>query len=517
MTADQGDSPRYATLSDYLRVVRENLVVILLLALLFGGAALAWSLRQDPEYVSEAALSFQDPGRDLDILGTPVSPSESPEQRAAEASTQILQIENLEIVRERLRTSLSAAELRGMLSAEPEARTNFVVVQARADDARFAATLAEEVATVGRTESIKRARERLDRAAKTQRRRLRSLDRRTDAVTRSVIADRVSRLETLRDIARPVEVVRHAGVPASPVAPRPVRNTILGVILGLTLGLIAAFVRDALDQRLRRASDVESEFDLPVLGHLSDDALGRSVVAGTGQKPFDTRELETARMVRIGLDYLNKSEPFTSVAVTSALPEEGKTTVAAVLTYASSLAGKRSVLVECDLRRPVLARRLGLESQPGLSDVLLSRVSIGEAVQHLAPTTGTLAGRNGSSPAVLDPDRGAFDCIVAGTHTTQPAELLGSPEFGAFVEELGRTYDVVVLDTAPLLAVVDTRELMRNADRMVLCVRRGKTKRDQAVAARAVLSRMPDRPAGLVVTGVRARDAAYYGGYAYDY
>jgi capsular exopolysaccharide synthesis family protein len=266
---------------------------------------------------------------------------------------------------------------------------------------------------------------------------------------------------------------------------------------------------------------VQEELGLPLLGQVSDDALGRSIAAGKGRKGskgLDHRDLEAARIVRTSLQFMRPDErSFRSVAVTSAVPEEGKTTVAASLAYAASLSGSRAVLIECDLRRPVLAKRLGLADRPGIGDAVLGRVSLQEAIQEVPiPAAGGSVNGDGTvHPA--GGTTGAFHCIVAGTPTPQPAELLESKRFAELFEEVRDLYDLVVVDTAPLLAVVDTLQVIPHVDRLVLCVRRGKTTREQAAAARATLERLPDRPAGLVVTGIRGRDEAYYGGYGYGY
>jgi Mrp family chromosome partitioning ATPase len=208
---------------------------------------------------------------------------------------------------------------------------------------------------------------------------------------------------------------------------------------------------------------------------------------------------------------------FRTVAVTSAGPEEGKTTVAASLAYAASLSGSRTLLIECDLRRPVLAKRLGLADRPGVGDAVLGNVSVREVIQEV-PIPDAAGSSNGHGAALSSTGTGgSFHCIVAGTPTPQPAELLESQRFTEFFKEVCGLYDLVVVDTAPLLAVVDTLQIVPHVERLVLCVRRGKTTREQASAARATLERLPDRPAGLVVTGIRERDEAYYGGYAYGY
>jgi capsular exopolysaccharide synthesis family protein len=205
--------------------------------------------------------------------------------------------------------------------------------------------------------------------------------------------------------------------------------------------------------------------------------------------------------MRTNVDFLDVDSRLTTLAVTSALPEEGKSTVACSLACAYALAGKRTLIVECDLRRPTLAHKLGLGNGPGLSDYLAGEAEPQAVVQ----------------PVALPGAQAPLVAIVAGTPSPRPAELLGSQRFGAFLDEVARAYDVVLLDTSPLLSVVDTLELVPRVDGVVVCVRAQQTTRDQAQAAKAALEHFPARPTGVVVTGVRAGDELDYGYYSYAY
>jgi Mrp family chromosome partitioning ATPase len=108
-------------------------------------------------------------------------------------------------------------------------------------------------------------------------------------------------------------------------------------------------------------------------------------------------------------------------------------------------------------------------------------------------------------------------CITAGHSTSLPAELLGSRRFAEFVEGIRHAYDVVVFDSAPVLPVGDTLELLTHVDEILMCIRLGRTTRDQAQAARAAIDRLPDRPTGVVITDIKPSELqSYYGGYGYQ-
>jgi len=511
-TPQTTDTPRYVTLRDYLRVLREHRLLIVLVTLVFAGAAVALSVTREPTYRAEAALAFVDVSADTTLLGTDAFPLQTPETLAAISAETVTRRPIAERVARELDAGATPAELQAAVTARPEARTNLVIVQAEWDDGAFAARLADEFARQARLEAVRRARERFADAARSLRRQFRALRGTTDDVlTRAAYADRVNRLESLSRFVTPAQVARTAAVPGTPVSPKPVRDGILGGLIGLTLGILAAFVRDSLDRRLRGSREIQEHLDLPLLGAVRDDAMGRAGPVANGRGRMDDADLEAFRILRANLEFLDVDNPVRTVVVTSALPEEGKSTVAASLAFASAAAGKRTLLVECDLRRPSLAGRLGLAPAPGLADYLAGQATPQEVIQTVSTEPSADVNGNGAEAGATEAER--LVCIVAGGPAPRPAELLGSRRFREFLAKVSEVYDAVVLDTSPLLSVVDTLELVPQVDGVIVCVRAARTTRDQARAAKAAIEHLPDRPTGLVVTGVRAGDEADYGYY----
>jgi capsular exopolysaccharide synthesis family protein len=509
-----GEGPRYATLRDYLRVLREQRILIIVIAALFAGVALWLAERQEPVYQSEASVEFIDTNVDVGFLGATLPAEAAPDVRAATNAQQIGQPATLAKARAELKVSEPLGKLRNALTIRTEARTNLVDIQARWSNAKFAADLANAVARQSRLIAIDQARARY----RTARRLLKaSLNRlgssRTDQLTRLQYQAQLVRLDTLGHFVSPAKIVGSAVESAGPVSPRPVRDTLLGLVLGLTIGVLAAFLRDALDRRLRSATEIRDELRMPLLGHIRRDVLARTLVTENGRKRLTEADLEGFRVLRTNLDFLDVDSPVKTVLVTSALPQEGKSTVATSLASAYVLAGKRTLLVECDLRRPTMAKRLGAQTGPGLSDYLIGQATPSEVVQKIPLTPASPDAVNGSAAAAVP----TLVAITAGSPTPRPAELLSSKRFGVFLDQVRDAYDVVVLDSTPLLSVGDALALVPRVDGVVLCVRAEQTTREQARAARRALEHFPERPTGVVVTGVKPGHELDYGYYSYAY
>ncbi len=512
------EAPRYATFRDYLRVAREWRVLVIAVTLLFGGVALVYSLQQTRVYQAEAALEFQDINTDISAFGQSVdNGGQTPDARAAASASTLIR----PAVTQRAMALLGRQDgLGGSVTARPEARTNLVIVQASAGEPEDAARIANAVARAAISVTEDDVRNTFRQDAQAQRRVLRRLaDRRKAESTASFqelqLRESIASLEELSRVADPVVLRDTPVVPTSPVSPKPVRTTLLGLLIGLTLGLIAAFVRDSLDRRFRTAHEVTEELHLPLVGFVPEAVLGHSIAPGSTQPAMSPEQLEGFRVLRTNVEFLDVDNTPKVLLVTSALPEEGKSTVSAGLAAAYAVAGKHTLLVESDLRRPSLARRTDLEPGPGLSDYLVGHADPQEVLQQIAPLIASP--ENGDRPS----DSAASAPVVAiaaGSQTPQPAELLRSKRCQEFFAEVRGVYDVVIIDTCPLLSVVDTLELLPLADAVVLCVRASKTTRDQAQAAKSALAHFPDRPTGVVLTGVRATDeASYYGYYSYGY
>jgi capsular exopolysaccharide synthesis family protein len=483
------ESAETGTLRDYLGVLRRRRLLIILTTLLAVAASVAYSLVKEPSYKATAAISFQDPTKQAGALIGQPQPDLFPQGEAAAGAEIVTSNKVVDAVSHQPGVNLTPDELRNMVTAEVQTDSNLVSIAVTNKDAQVAAKLANDFVAQSRQATRQEARKFFEQAAN-------SVDNKP--INRPI----KTRLKSLAAVADPVQVVRSAAVPSTPTSPRPVRDGIIAGILGLLIGIGAAFLREALDRRLGDSHQVQRELGLPLVGYVRDEALGSVGWSANGSGVAE-QELEAFRILRTNVDFLAQDQQLRSVAITSALPQEGKSTVATWYAYVNAVAGRRTALVECDFRRPVMARRFELPPSPGLSDYLGGDSEPKDVLRSVAV----------KGPRAVD----VLPVIPAGENRFQPAEMIGSRRFREFLEEVKQAYDLVVLDSAPLLPVGDTLELLPQVDGVLLCVRLNQTTREQAVAARSALEHLPPKPTGLVITGMKSgSDDDYYGYYSYN-
>lgn len=504
------------TLTDYLRVIARSKRMIVLIGIVCGAIALVVSMLQTTTYQAQASQSVRDPSQDLSLTGTAYVTGQTPLQLAAAHAPLVTRLDVAKAVKRRLKTRMSVADLQHSVSVSIDPNSYLLLVTASSPNARHAAAIANAFVQEDAAQTTATARANYGRLASDLHRRIGS--RAGNAVNEAGNLATLARLQSLSSVASPVRVDATATVPSSPSSPKPVRNTLAAVLFGLLLGVVVAFGRGAIDQRLRRSSDVDRLYPEPVVGYIHSDTLGRVGASATGHsngsRPLASSDQEAFRVVGHNVRYLSDDEQVPTLLVTSPVAQEGKSTVAAGLATVSANSGKRTLLVECDLRRPVLAKRLGLSEKPGLSDYLTENAQPTEILQ---PVRTLVPGRNGNGNGLGgtngSPPADSLVCITAGSPSARPGELLASERFAEFVAEVSQAYDVVILDSAPVLSAADTLEIVPLVSTVLLCLRLDQTTRAQADAARQALARLPHKPTAIVLTNVDRTDEGYHAYY----
>ncbi len=271
---------------------------------------------------------------------------------------------------------------------------------------------------------------------------------------------------------------------AVPVSPKVTRNLLLGVGAGLLLGILLALLRGLLDTSIRSLATLREVTGLPVLGSLYYDSAAKRTPILVGPAVYSTRA-EAFRQLRTNLQFVHVGSPVHVLVVTSSVADEGKSTTAANLAILYAETGRRVLLIEGDMRKGRIAEYLGLEQAVGLSDVLAGNADVLEVLQ-----TWNAAG---------------LTVLLGGSVPPNPSELLGSPDMATLLGQLRDMFDVIVLDTPPLLPVTDAVVAATLADGVLLVVRQGKTSRSQVAASVRSLQAVDARVVGAVLSMVRKR------------
>ncbi|MBN1283785.1 MAG: polysaccharide biosynthesis tyrosine autokinase [Anaerolineae bacterium] len=277
-----------------------------------------------------------------------------------------------------------------------------------------------------------------------------------------------------RDGKSRVEVFEPARMPESGGAPNKSMFLAMGTIIGLVGGVMLAAVIENLDTKLYSTDQIERATGLPALGAIPAARKARQVRAASEVFAY----AEAFRRLRTNLFAAQPGSPVRTLVVTSAEPEEGKSTVVVNLGLSIAQTGSRVILVDADMRRPVLHTLLDLSNEVGLSNVLADETPLDEAVQ-----ASWLPGMTALTSGPLDPDA---------------AEWLGSSKLAALLDRLAQQYDAVLLDASSLLAVTDAAVLAQRVDAVLLVVQCARTRRPAVQAAIQELAQVNVEPLGVV-------------------
>jgi len=288
-------------------------------------------------------------------------------------------------------------------------------------------------------------------------------------------------------IAEQLKMIQPAGLPVTPTSPRLRHNLLVGGGIGIALALLAAFIWEALDRKLRDSDEVERVTKLQVLGAVPSELPKSRTPVSTD--PHSARA-EAYRKIRTNLLFTTPNGVPRALLITSAVSGEGKTTLAVNLALACARAGQRVGLVDADMRRPMVAEYLGIDGSKGLSDVLTGALPLAAAVQSI--------------------DDGKIDVIAAGPIPPNPTELLGSLEMREAMAPFIRDHDVVIIDAPPVLPVADALVLAGRVEAVVLVTRVRETLRHRVLSARDAILKVKGNLIGIIPNAVVAHDDSAY-------
>ncbi len=448
-------------LRDYLRILRRNwvLLVVLTLAGIAGGAT--FSLLQTPQYEATTKVFVSASSADsVADLNAGASYTQQIVRSYAEVVTTGLV---LDPVISELGLDETTSELARRVTASATLNTVIVDITVTDDDPERAAAIANSIAEnlIGAVPEL------------------------SPANAAGVVPVKVT-------------VTQTAQVPDAPVSPRTSLNIALGALIGLALAIGIAVLRGVLDQRIRGQRDVELVTDRPILGAIAYDPKAKERPLIVHADPLSPRA-ESFRALRTNLQFVDMGSDRRSFVITSSVESEGKSTTTANLAIALRDSGLNICVVEGDLRRPKLVDYLGLEGAVGLTDVLIGRTSLSDALQRW--------GRNN------------MFVLPAGQIPPNPSELLGSAAMAKLLRDLEAEFHIVLVDAPPLLPVTDGAILAKQTSGAIVVTAAGRTQRTQLEGALRSLDSVDAKVHGIVLTMMPTRgpDAYGYGSYGYGY
>ena len=447
-------------LRDYLRVLRQRWLTIAITIVVVTGIALLLTIRATPQYESTARLfvSTSESNTSDAYQGGLFS-----QQRVKSYASLLGGSEMASRIAEQLNDGTLPEDIQKKLKASVQPDTVVLSISATDPSAEHAQQIAQTAA--------------------------------------EVFTAYVAELETPPGKSTaPVKasVTDAATAPKTPVSPQPLRNILLGLVLGAMLGLGLAVLRDVLDNRVKTPQDLAEATDhAPDLGHVPFDksAPKKPLVRDL---PTNAPRVEAYRVIRTNLQFLNVDSSQRIIVVTSPLPGEGKSTTASNIALTIAQAGHTVVLVEADLRRPMASDYFRLEPAVGITSVLLGQVTLEQAMQHGAPRC---------------------DILASGPTPPNPTELLQSDAMHRLLDELKNRYDYVIIDAPPVLPIADAALLAAQAQGAILVTRHNKTTVEQVRGAVERLDAVGATLLGTILnrTPVNRKGSSYGYGYGYGY
>ena len=497
--AEPGAEP---TIRGYLHVLRRGRWWVAAFSLLGLGVSLLLSLTATDQFTATSQLLVQSVGSINSVAGAGGYLITS-----TDVQTELQLVTSAQVQNE-VRAQLGSAP---GVSASEVGQTNVIAVTAVSSDPARAARIANTYASAFVNWSTATEISNLAATENQLNRQINTLGKEMDRLPggsavqiaalsnqQAVLKGQLAQLQvTGASASTGLELVTPATVPASPSSPKPVQDALLGLVAGLALGIGAAFLRDSLDDTLTSGEAVENVSGAPVLASVPMVPSWRKKASPVVISVSDptSQPAEAYRSLRTSLQFVKHDRPMRTILITSASAGDGKTATVVNLGAVFAQAGSRVVLVSCDLRRPGLSQVFAPGDHAELSSVLTGQQPLERAVTPVPGVEGlwTLGTRS----------------IAAN-----PTELLGGPRMRSVFAELAKRFDIVLIDSPPVLPVADAMILSEYADAVLLVVSAGQTRRAELRRTAEKLAQAGAPVVGAVLNKTTAQDEyGYYGGY----
>lgn len=469
MSGYDGDDPRHCEddrkglgleLKHYFRILRRNWIAIIACVLIGILGSSAASLLVRPSYVSETKLfvAMQNSGSVTELQQGNAFTQARVQSYVKTVTTPTV----LQPAIDTLGLELTPGTLAQSVMANSDANTVLINISVANESPVRAAALAQAIA---------------------------------DSLVKAV--DELEKPSTGGTSPVRLSVVSPASVPATPSSPNTRLYLGLGLFSGLAVGVGFAALRTVVDTRIRGEADLKRVTESPILGGISyaSDASKKPLLTQTSRQ---SPRAESFRQLRTNLQFAHVSHESKTLLVTSSVPGEGKSTTATNLAIALAESGQSVALVDADLRRPMVAEYLGLESGAGLTTALVGAADVNDLLQPWGED--------------------ALYVLASGRVPPNPSELLGSEKMKQLITRLENTFDAVIIDAPPLLPVTDAAVLAQQVGGVVLVVGVQKVRTTDVEKSIAALGMVNADLLGLVLNRLPSKgpDAYAYGRYSYE-
>ncbi|HEY1854948.1 MAG TPA: polysaccharide biosynthesis tyrosine autokinase [Solirubrobacterales bacterium] len=490
MNRDQA-SEQTPALSRGLAIARRHWLVILVCLLTVPIIAFCYSKLQTKEYTASASLLFANANLQSQLSG--LTPPNSVEPIREMATN--LRLAGVDQIADRTakalpNSGLDSDEVQERVSVAAEGESELIGVSATDPSPRLAARLANEFAEqfIDFSREIESAK--VVRAQKLAETRLEGLPpAELESPTGESLERQVRELQALATIQTGrAEMAQLATVPEAPSSPQTKRNVALGVLLGILLAIGVVLLLEQIDRRIRDPKELEAIYGVPLLGMIPESA---SIARHNGlvHPEADAAAEEAFRMLRANLRYFNSRNETGSLLFTSAAPQDGKTVVSWNVAFAEAAAGQSVLCIEADMRRPSMARELGVQAEVGLGLVLAESLDSRVAIKEIS----------------------GVDLLPAGPLPPNPGELLGSRQMRELLEWAHARYDRVIIDTPPATLTADALPLVGQVGGVVIVSRIKASTRDSAERLHDQLANLNAPLLGVVINRVaRPPRSSYY-------
>ena len=507
------------TLAGYVTALRRGKWIIILSVLVGTASALVFASQQAKLYQASATVLLNPSPQ----LSTGAGPAAA-DAAARYVSTQAQVAHTATVAGLALQdhdsSGLDVQQFLADSSVSADASSNILTFRVKSGDASQARLLANAFANAfvhyrssTDTRVLDERIRRSDRQARTLYATLnseRSLGTPTAATYQQISALNAQRtqLQQLKLLQSNAVSVSQQAFGAAQVQPKILQDGVAGALLGLVVGIALASIREALDTRVRTSDEATDSLGVPLLGRVREPARALQLADDISMMVDPSgRQSEAYRKLRVAFDFANLSHQARTVVISSAVAEEGKSTTVANLAVALALTGRRVCLIDMDLRRPHLERFFDLGGLPGLTDAVLGRATLQEVAYTITlPEAMAAPSQNGNgSGASRD---GMLSVVPSGHLPPNPAELLESDVLKRFLAGVAMGWDLVLIDSAPLVPVSDGVTVANQVDAMVIVLRLSSMNRVLIGELRRTLDLCRAEKLGLVSTGL-GQDGVY--------